>query len=387
MSHVSRSVFEALERWEEKALITPELADRLRREVADASVAGTARLSQYVVATTAAVVAVIAGALFLQWAWPRMDAAAHTWALAAVGLAVHLWGVRLEMRRRWFPAALLMQTAGLAMLLSAAIYSDNAWADATPGGIAVGVVALAVPFALGPWSLRRNVAMPAVHLAFAFGFIAVFLDRATPLGADAIVWVLDGVLAVAAVAMVALLRRDPDGLRHPWALNAFVMAVYAAGVLAFFTALGPMDAGARAAYPLDVWLLMVVALTLWGIHRAPIGLRRDWFEGQLAWCILLWVPLGFFTVMEAMKAPSEVALVFVGGAAVLGFGYAIENKVRRILATSAVAFIAAVWFWATDRAGALGAVAGLAFAAALLFWLSGRVGEWTSKGKPPSGGG
>ncbi len=385
MSYVPPAVSEALERWEEKALITPELAGRLRREAAEASVTGTARLSQFVVAATAAVVTVIAGGLFLDWAWPRMDAAAHTWALAAVGLAVHLWGVRLEMRRRWVPAALLMQAAGLGLLLSAAIYSDNAWPDQTPGAVAAGIGALAVPLALGPWSLRRNVAMPAVHLAFAFGFIAVFLDRATPLSADAIVWVLDGVLAVAAITMVVLLRRDPDGLRHPWALNAFVMAVYAAGVLAFFTAAGPLDAGARAAYPLDVWLLMVVALTLWGIHRAPEGLRRDWFEGQLAWCILLWIPLGFFTVMEAMKAPSEVALVFVGGAAVLGFGYAIENRVRRILATSAIAFIAAVWIWATDRAGALGAVAGLAFAAALLFWLSGRVGEWTTKGGAPRG--
>jgi hypothetical protein len=249
----------------------------------------------------------------------------------------------------------------------------------------VGIAALIVPFALGPWSLRRNVAMPAVHVAFAFGFIAVFLDRATPLSADAIVWVLDGVLALVAAVMVTLLHRDPDGRRHPWALNAFVMAVYAAGVLAFFTAVGPLDAGASAAYPLDVWLLMVVALTLWGIHRAPAGLRRDWFEAQLAWCLLLWIPLGFFTVMEAMKAPSEVALVLVGGAAVLGFGYAIERRVRRILATSAIAFIAAVWIWATDRAGALGAVAGLAFAAALLFWSSGRVGEWTTKGAEPRG--
>ncbi len=385
MSYVPPAVSEALERWEGKALITPELAGRLRREAAAASVSGTVRLSQYVVAATAAIVTLIAGGLFLEWAWPRMDAAAHTWALAAVGLAVHLWGVRLEMRRRWLPAALLMQTAGLGLLLSAAIYSDNAWADGTPGGIAAGIAALAMPLVLGPWSLRRNVAMPAVHLAFAFGFIAVFLDRATPLSADAIVWVLDGVLAGVAVGMVVLLRRDSAGRRHPWALNAFVMAVYTAAVLAFFTAVGPLDAGARAAYPLDVWLLMVVALTLWGIHRAPEGLRRDWFESQLALCLLVWIPLGFFTVMEAMKAPSEVALVFVGGAAVLGFGYALEHRVRRILATSAVAFVAAVWFWATDRAGALGAVVGLGLAAALLFWLSGRVGEWTKKGRTPRG--
>jgi hypothetical protein len=385
MSHVPRAVGEALERWVEKSLITPETAGRLWEEAAEASVSGTARLGQYVVAATAAVVTVIAGGLFLDWAWPRMDAAAHTWALAAVGLGVHLWGIRLEVRRRWFPAALLMQTAGLGLLLSAAIYSHHAWPDQTLGAVAAGIAALAVPIALGPWSLRRNVVMPAVHLAFSFGFIAVFLDRATPLSGDAVVWVLDGVLVVAAAVVLTVLRRDPDGARHPWALNAFVMAVYAAGVLAFVTAVGPMEAGAQAAYPLDAWLLLVVLLTLWAIHRGPAGLRRGWFELQLAWCLLLWIPLAFFTVMEAMEAPSEVALVLVGGAAVLGFGYAIERRLREILATSAVAFIAAVWIWATDRAGALGAVAGLAFAAALLFWLSGRVGEWTARRGTPRG--
>lgn len=380
MSHVPFAVSEALERWVEKALIPPELARRLREEAGQASVAGTARLGQYVVAATAAVVTVIAGGLFLRWTWPRMDAAAQTLALAAVGLAVHLWGVHLERRMRWIPAALLMQAAGLGLLLFAGLYSRNAWPDGAPEAVAAGIVALAVPLALGPWSLRRDIVMPAVHLAFAFGFIAVFLDRATALSGSDIVWVLDGVLFVVAAVMVDLLRRDVGGVRHPWALNAFVMAVYAAGALAFATAVGPLELGAKSAYPLDAWLLLVAALTLWGIHRGPPGLRRDWFELQLAWCLLLWVPLGFFTVMEAMKAPSEVALALVGGAAVLGFGYAVRQRIRPILATSAFAFIAAVWIWATDRAGALGAVVGLAFAAALLFWISGRVGRWLGVG-------
>lgn len=382
MSKVSRPVFEALERWEQKALITQELAERLRREAVDASVAGTARLSQYVVAATGAIVLLIAGGVFLEWAWPLMDAAARTGLLAVVGLGVHLWGARLEVARRWIPAALLMQTAGLGLLMTAALYSENAWGDTTPGGVAVGVAALALPAALAPWSLRRNVVMPAVHLCFAFGFIAVFLDRATPLSADAIVWILDGVLLAVSLGMAALLRQDPDGARYPWALDAFVASLYAAAVLVFLTGTGPMDMENTVAYPLDVWLFLVAGLTLWGIHRSPVGLRRDWFEDQLACCVLLWIPLGFFTAMEAMDAPSEVALVFVGGVAVLGFGYGIRYRVRRILATSAIAFIAAVWFWAADRAGALGAVAGLAFAAALLFWLSGRVGEWASRESP-----
>ncbi|MDP2958983.1 MAG: hypothetical protein Q8N53_21340 [Longimicrobiales bacterium] len=381
MSHVSRSLFEALERWEQKALITPELAERLRQEAVDASEAGTARLSQYVVAATAAIVTLIAAGVFLDWAWPLMDAASRTGLLAAAGLGVSLWGARLETLRRWVPAALLMQVAGLGLLTVAFVYSKNAWTDGTAGGIAVGVAALAVPALLAPRTLRLNVVMPAVHLCFGLGFVAIFLDRATPLSGDTIIWLVDGVFLAVAATTVVLLRKDPDGQRHPWALDAFVAAAYAAAVLVLITATGPLDLEAEALYPLDAWLFLLVALTLWGIHRSPVGLRRDWFEDQLALCVLFWVPLGFGTAMEALNGPSELALVLVGGVAVLGFAYALRYRGRRILAASALAFIAAVWFWAADRAGALGAVAGLAFAATLLFWLSGRVGSWASKGE------
>ena len=381
MSQVSRSVFEAIERWEGKALITHDFADRLKQEVVDAAEAGTVRLSQYIVAGTAAVVTLIAGGVFLDWAWPRMDDAMRTLLLAAVGLGVHVWGIRLESARRWVPASLLMQTAGLGLLMTAAIFSEKAWPDLTAGGIAAGIAGLLVPAALAPRTLRRNLAMPAVHLCFALGFVALFLDRATRLQVEGVIWSVDAVLVIAAAAMVLILRKDPDGERHPWALNAFVMAVYAAAVLIVVTcteALG-MEDDPRLAYPLDFWLLLVACLTLWGIHRSPLGLRREWFEGQLAWCVLLWVPLGFFTAMEALDGGSELALILVGSVAVLGFAYAMEYRSRRILATSALAFILAVWFWAADRGGALGVVAGLAFAAAFLFWLSGRVGAWWSK--------
>ncbi|HSG47539.1 MAG TPA: hypothetical protein VLA43_07005, partial [Longimicrobiales bacterium] len=86
------------------------------------------------------------------------------------------------------------------------------------------------------------------------------------------------------------------------------------------------------------------------------------------------------TAMEALDGPPEVALALVGSAAVLGFIYAMRLRVRRVLAASALAFIAAVWFWAVQRGGAPGAIAGLAFAAGLLFWLSGKVGKWAGEG-------
>lgn len=377
MSQVSRPVFEAIQRWRDKSLITDELAERLRGEVVEASAAGTARMSQYLVAATGAVVLLIASGVFLDWAWPRMDDAMRTAFLLAVGLAVHVWGARLEMVRRWIPAALLMQTAGLGLLMVAFIYSEQAWADVSAGGIVTGVGALLVPLALAPRSFRANAVMPAVHLCFALGFIAVFLDRATPLSGNTVIWTLDGVLLVASAVMVAVLRRDPEGVRHPWALNAFVAAVYAAAILVVLTASGPLDLGDEVAYALDLWLLLVAGLTLWGIHRSPPGLRRGWFEDQLAYCVLLWVPLGFFTAVETLDGGEDLALVLVGAVAVAGFAYALRFRVRRVLVTSSLAFIAAVWYWAAERGGALGAVAGLAFAAALLFWLSGRVARWT----------
>jgi len=382
MSQVSRSVLEAIERWEDKALITHDFADRLKQEAVDAAEAGTVRLSQYIVAATAAVVTLIAGGVFLDWAWPRMDDAMRTLLLAAVGLGVHVWGIRLENARRWIPASLLMQTAGLGLLMTAAVFSERAWPDLTTGAIVAGIVGLAVPVVLAPRTLRRNVFMPAVHLSFALGFVALFLDRATRLQVEGVIWGVDAALVVAAAAMVAILRKDPEGQRHPWALNAFVMAVYAAAVLVVVTGSQALHLDQDVAYPLDVWFFLLVGLTLWGVHRSPLGLRRDWFETQLALCVLIWVPLGFFTAMEALQATSELALIFVGGLAVLGFAYAMQYRSRRILATSALAFILAVWFWAAERGGALGVVAGLAFAAAFLFWLSARVGQWWSRPAP-----
>jgi hypothetical protein len=203
--------------------------------------------------------------------------------------------------------------------------------------------------------------------------VAAFLDRATPLSPDATVWVLDGVLAVATLVLLGVLRSDPSGTRHPWALNGFVTTLYAAFVLIVLTAQGPLGLEERVIYPLDVWLALVVALTLWGIHRAPPGLRREWFGRQLAYAFLLWIPMGLFTVAEAMRAPPELALVVVGGVGVAGFPYALRYRARRVLITSSLTFIAGVWFWAQDRGGALGSVLVLAVMAAVLFRYSGRL--------------
>lgn len=379
MSHGNPAVFHAIERWEEKGIIPGELAATLRRETEEASEAGTARLSQYLVAAVGAALMLIAVGVFLDWAWPRMTESTRVGFLLGLGLGVHLVGARLEHVRRWIPAALLMQTGGLGVVMAGLIFSDQVWEAGTAGSVGMGITALAVPLVLAPRSFRANAVMPAVHLCFSIGFLAVFMDRTLGLSADAIIWILDGILFAASLAMVLVLRRDPSGERHPWALNAFVAAVYSSAVMVVLTGMGPLDLREETVYGLDAWLFLVAGLTLWGIHRSPQGLRRDWFERQLAYCVLLWIPLGFLTALETLDGPPELALVMVAGVAVAGFAYALRYRIARILATSAITFVAAVWFWAVERGGALGAVAGLAVAAVVFFRLSGRVGRWAGE--------
>lgn len=367
-----KSVLEAIRRWEAKELLAPQLADRLRAEVDEESAAGTQRLFQYVLATTGAVILLVAGGVFLDWAWPLMTEALRTGVLCAVGLAVHFGGVRLEGGRRWLPASYLMQTAGLGLLVIGLMYSDNAWPDLSAGGIATGVVALALPFALGLRTLRMNTVMPAVHLSFGLLFLTIFLDRATPLQAEDILWVLDGVLLLAILRMMRLLAGDPKGERFPWVLNAFAMSLYVGFILMFVTGDISLGLGEDAVYPADAWLFLIVAVTVYGIHWAPEGIRRGWFGVQLALCQLVWIPLGFVSTVEVAAAPPEAALVAVAGSGVAGFLYARRSGVREVLAVSALSFVIGAWYWGTERAGALGAVAALAVTAGLLFWASGK---------------
>jgi hypothetical protein len=187
------------------------------------------------------------------------------------------------------------------------------------------------------------------------------------------------VLVLAAAGLIRTLLRDPHGAHHPWALPAFVAALYAGFFLVFLTGVGPLNLDEASVIPLDLWLFLVVALTLWGIHLAPPGLRRDWFSGQLAGAVVLWIPLGMYTALEALDGPPEVAVVLVGGAGVAAFLYAVRFRMRRVLTASALAFISPTWYWALDRGGALGAVLALGATAVGLFLLSGRVQGWVGE--------
>ena len=385
MSKEADVVFEAISRWEDAGLIDDALARKLRTEATSEADAGTRRLSQYVLAATAGAVVLLAGGVFLDWAWPLLDRAARSLVLAVAGIAVLAAGVRIEGTRRWRPSSYLMQTSGLGLLLGAFVYSEGAWSDMSAGGVAVGVLSLVAPIVLAPRAMRTGTVMPAVHLAMGLAFLAVFLDRATPLSGDAIVWVLDVVLVASTLVLLRLLADDPGGESRPWVLNAFVMAMLAGFVLVATTALGPLDLSEDAIWPLDVWLGVTVALTLWGVRRGPPGLSREWLGRLLAWLLCVWIGFGFHTALEALDGPSELPLLLVGGAGVAAFVYASGKGFRSLMGAAALAFIVPLWYWAVERGGALGAVAALAATAALLFWLSGRIGAADSRPDAPAG--
>lgn len=292
-----------------------------------------------------------------------MDAVLQT----AAERDVHFLGLEVESRERWRPAGFLLQTSGLLIVLGAAMYSERPWPDLSASALAVGLVCLIVPLLLAYRSVGRDPFMPAVHVALGFAFPAVFLDRATPLSDDAIVSAFDAVLVVVVLGLVLRLRRSTGAPEEEWALNAFAAALYAGLVIVMFTALGPLDLEADAVWVLDLWLALVTALTLWGLHRAPPALQRGWFGGQLGLCVLFWIPLGFFTIIEKLDLPAEAATVGVGGVGGLALAYGCVRRIARCWWPAASRCCRPPGTTVSSGGGALGAVAALAATAALLF--------------------
>jgi hypothetical protein len=134
----------------------------------------------------------------------------------------------------------------------------------------------------------------------------------------------------------------------------------------------------RVVYPLNLWLLIIAALTLWGIHAAPPALQRAWYERQLGLVMLAAIPLFMYTSQEVWNAPAEVTALIVGALGALGLFYAIRTGARSTLLASCIAVLAAAWQYGLDRGGALGVVLALTASAALLFWVSTRVG-WSGR--------
>ncbi|MDA0310792.1 MAG: hypothetical protein O2992_01580 [Gemmatimonadetes bacterium] len=384
MSGDPNAVLAAIDRWERAGLLDAETSARLRSEATQTAGMSARRLSQYVLATTAAVVLVIAGGLFLEWTWPHLGPGQRAGVLAALGLGVIVLGAQLEDRRRWLPAAYLMQIAGLFFMIAATIFSTDAWADETLGGFLSGTVGLLVTGFFGPRAMRRNVVMPAVHLACGLVFMGLFLIRGTPLKGDDVMWAMDAVLLVAVLGLFRVLAKNTGGERHPWALNAFVTALLAGFVMIAGTWAGPLDARSEAMYPMDLWLGIMASLSLWGLHRGPDWLQRAGLEHVVTFLMLLWIPFGLITAVETLDGPPEAALILVGLAGVVGFVYAVRVEIRGLMAASALAFIVSLWYWGVERGGTLGAVMALVATAGILFWVSGKAAGMGRDASPPA---
>ena len=108
----------ALQRWQERGLISAELAESLRSEHAGSLRSGRPRFLQYAVAGTAGILLVIAAATFFAWSWPDLGPGVRTCVIAGAGIATVLLGMRLEAAGRFVPVTYALQTSGLILLLA-----------------------------------------------------------------------------------------------------------------------------------------------------------------------------------------------------------------------------------------------------------------------------
>lgn len=340
------------------------------------------RWSQYLLAATGGAVLIIAAGTFLAWIWPEMGFAGQSVTLTVVGAALLALGVALTTRSRWPGVAYLLQVVGPVIIAMAAAWSENAWPDRTVGGIGAGLLVLATTVVALGVALRKDTLLVALQAPLAFLFLYVALDRALGLEVKTSLWILDGILVVA-LAVTAFRLRRPGG--PTWLLGAFTAFLYAAVVLLLFSGIIVWDMDRFAVIPLDIWLLVVAGLSVWGLQEGvPEHLRQDGYERQLAYCIVLWIPFGFFTTLAAMRAGPNVAALTVAAVGGLGLWFALPRGSRGVLVASCLTLLAAAWYYGATKAGALGAVGALGVMAAVLLWASSRMSGPTGSPLPTS---
>ena len=375
MSIRQNAVLEAIERWTTASIIDQETADRLRSAESKHGLAVTARISQYVLATSGAAVLLIAGGVFLEWAWPALDDVSRTITLAGTGVAVTAGGITLEVRGRWAPSSFALQLAGVGLLLTAYVWSERAWADQSLQAMIFGGSALVAPAALVWRSIKsRNALLPGIHFAAGLGFLAIFLDRSTPLSGDSIIWVLDAVLVLATMILGRLLSAGPEYGGKDWALNAFITSMGAGFVLVTLTATGPLGME-DPMLALDAWWALAVGLTVCGLAVETAPADRDGLQYLLALEVLGWIPLGMATARESLNQGPGLATLMVSGVAIAAYLYADRSGYTPVLAAAAIAFVLPIWAWAVEAGGATGGIAALTLTAGVLFWAAGRRGS------------
>lgn len=373
MVRSTNHVLQALGRWEKKELVSPEVASALREEVEGELKGESQRWAQFALAATGGAILIIAGATFLAWVWPEMGYGSQSITLGIIGVMVLGLGVRLLGPPRLVPVAYLLQLSAPVLLVMALAYSENAWPDQTFGGVVAGVVSLAIPLVIVSLTLRKDPVLGALQAVFSFLFFFLFLDRALGLEMRTSLWVLDGV-GLLGLGWLGYRLRDPQG--PEWTLDTFLALLYASLFLVFLSGDILWDLESFVIIPADVWLLTVAGISVWALQEnVPVHLQRDWYERQLAYCIVLAIPFAFMTTLEAMKMGPNTAALTLAGIGGAGLWYSIPRGFPWVLAASCLTLLIAAWYYGAEKAGALGAVFALAGMSVILFWGSFKLGR------------
>jgi hypothetical protein len=372
MARRPRPIDDALDRWTEKGLLSPEQAATLRAEAEVDHRARTRRRGQLLVAILGAVALILAAGLFTERSWDALSMEVRTGVLVAGGGAAWFLGWALRRRVGWDVPGILLQAGGQGVVLLGLAYSERAWPSGSPGAWGVGLTALAALVVLGPMAFQEGVLMTAIQTALSLLYLALFLDRALDLDGDTIVWCLDGVVALAVAAQLLWVSRWSDDQRDR-ALMALATSLWVGLVMVMITGFGPLHASTEGVLGMDLWLVLIAGLTLWGIHRAPTELRRDAYEVNLALCAGVGGLLAMYTFGETFDMDSAGAGVAGVAVGALGMVYGLRMGATGVLLAGSGVALFATWVFALGQAGALGGVVALLVSAAVLFWLSTRL--------------
>lgn len=380
MSAPHSAVAEAIQRWRDRGLIDEALGRQLLAEAADAESVRGRRQGQLVLAGLGAVLLFAAAAVLSTWAWPRLGDVGRSFLLAVLGVAAQVLGAVSLREPRWRPAGYGLVAVGLSLLLAAFIYSQAAWPDGSAPALAVAMLSLLVPLSVLPLGFRRHPPLAAIGTTAFFGFLAVALDRGTALEGDAIVWILDALLA-GALLLAAGRRGWRLDRAEPWEAAALLTGLFGGLVLVLITTIGPLDMGRWAPLPVDVWWLGVTLLLLLAVRLERAPLPRRHLERLLSLCILLGIGLIFWTMGETFRPHYVVTSLAVATLGIAGITLALARGILPVLPASALAIVVAAWFLAVEAGGTLPAALALGFTAAVFFWTSGRMGRGRAHGR------
>lgn len=398
--HVRR----AIDRWQEKGLVDPDTARRLRAESEMESRSGERRWSQYALGSTGAILLIIAGSVFFSWIWPSFGSGGQSIALAGIAVLGFGVGRAMERRDRWIPAAYMLQAAGLALLLISTAYSEEAWPEATAGGMIAGLVAAAAPILALIRSHRRNSVLPPIEVTLGYMGVVILFQRATGIPIETTLWIVDAVLIASLAGMALRLRSaraaygsmgsvdtpsrassshsrmapedaipTEEQSAGDWVRNAFLVSLFCGLPLAFVTATESLDVGADdAAFALDVWLAVIAVLSLWTVRLTRSGSRLE--HRLITYCLLIAIVLAFWTLEAALSLDALATAAGLAGVGILGFAYALPRSARGPTLASCLAVVIGAWYYGVTEAGTLGVVAALAFSAIVLFVISASLG-------------